>query len=739
MVQEANPTSPSPKRSVFRRLISVKTSKLVLTGLTLGVLSGLFFGERCASLEILGRAFVRLLQMTVLPYVVVALISGFGRLDFGSARRLAVGGGRVLLLFWALGISVIFSVRWIFPNVPSASFFSTSTIRPPADIDPLRLFIPSNPFGALADNLVPAVVLFSICIGVSLIGVREKTELLASLRTLENALSRLARVIFRFAPIGIFALSASAAGTLSLSEVSKLQTFVVAYIAGAVLVVFVAVPALVASLTSVSYGRFLRSMRSALILGFSAGSTFIVLPLIKEAVDRLHADQSSAEEKERVAEAGILVPVAFNFPMPGNLLNLVFVLFASWFHNKPFTLVQDAKLAALGILNLFASSKIAIPALLDQMRLPADAFELFLIAGVLTDNFGVASNIISIGGLAAIYVALGRRRRWASLRRLAIPVVAVVIAVLYISGLRSVESRIVGGSAADQEILLSMKVRETVEAQVYREGDEIPEPDTNAVEPGQLMVDIRHRGVLRVGYNPNALPFAFFNRHGDLVGFDVAHAHRLAADMGCTLEFFPFSYDTLGEDLEARRYDIAMSSVTLQMARLARMDFSRPYMTLHIGFVTRDHQRREWQDPYAVVRGAGAPVRLAIMRGSAYTEIARQSFPTATLVELDHRTEFFEQDIADALLTTAEQGSAWTVLYPSFALVLPEEPIGTDPIAYAIPRGEPELRIYLDHWNAVNEQGGFSESEYQRWILGRDPDTKGRRWSIATDVLGWLD
>ena len=60
-------------------------------------------------------------------------------------------------------------------------------------------------------------------------------------------------------------------------------------------------------------------------------------------------------------------------------------------------------------------------------------------------------------------------------------------------------------------------------------------------------------------------------------------------------------------------------------------------------------------------------------------------------------------------------------------------------IAYAIPRGEPELRIYLDHWGEVNAQGGFSESEYQRWILGRDPDTKDRRWSIAKDVLGWLE
>ena len=41
-----------------------------------------------------------------------------------------------------------------------------------------------------------------------------------------------------------------------------------------------------------------------------------------------------------------------------------------------------------------------------------------------------------------------------------------------------------------------------------------------------ILARVRERGVLRVGYMPDALPFAFFNEKGDLVGLDIELAHR---------------------------------------------------------------------------------------------------------------------------------------------------------------------------------------------------------------------
>lgn len=52
----------------------------VVAGLILGILFGIFIGEPAGVLEIGGNAHIRLLQVTVLPCILVSLISGLGRL-----------------------------------------------------------------------------------------------------------------------------------------------------------------------------------------------------------------------------------------------------------------------------------------------------------------------------------------------------------------------------------------------------------------------------------------------------------------------------------------------------------------------------------------------------------------------------------------------------------------------------------------------------------------------------------
>jgi L-cystine uptake protein TcyP (sodium:dicarboxylate symporter family) len=51
----------------------------------------LFVGEKAEALQFVVRGYLGLLQMTVLPYVMVSLLEGIGRLDGAQARRLFVG------------------------------------------------------------------------------------------------------------------------------------------------------------------------------------------------------------------------------------------------------------------------------------------------------------------------------------------------------------------------------------------------------------------------------------------------------------------------------------------------------------------------------------------------------------------------------------------------------------------------------------------------------------------------
>jgi plasmid stability protein len=61
-------------------------------------------------------AFVRLLQMSVLPYVTVSLIVGIGRLDPAGARRLFLRVGALVLVLWGLALAAVFLMPLAFPE-----------------------------------------------------------------------------------------------------------------------------------------------------------------------------------------------------------------------------------------------------------------------------------------------------------------------------------------------------------------------------------------------------------------------------------------------------------------------------------------------------------------------------------------------------------------------------------------------------------------------------------------------
>ena len=81
-----------------------------MIGFALGIAFGVFFGEYCRYLNVIGEIFIKLLQMTILPYIVVSLIVAIGSLSFSQAKLLASKGGIWILLFTGIGLIVVFGV-----------------------------------------------------------------------------------------------------------------------------------------------------------------------------------------------------------------------------------------------------------------------------------------------------------------------------------------------------------------------------------------------------------------------------------------------------------------------------------------------------------------------------------------------------------------------------------------------------------------------------------------------------
>ncbi len=116
----------------------------------------------------------------------------------------------------------------------------------------------SNPFHALANNIVPAVVLFSIVLGCALVGVDHRERLLDVLFVARAAIARATRLVTRLTPYGLFAIAANAAGTLDIQQLERLQIYLVAYVVVALLVSLWVLPGLVAALTPLRARDILR-------------------------------------------------------------------------------------------------------------------------------------------------------------------------------------------------------------------------------------------------------------------------------------------------------------------------------------------------------------------------------------------------------------------------------------------------------------------------------------------------
>ena len=81
-------------------------STKILIGLAAGIVTGLFLGERAAALDWVADGFVKLLQMTVLPYVTVSIVSSLGALDYASAKALGLRVGAVIAGLWLVALLV---------------------------------------------------------------------------------------------------------------------------------------------------------------------------------------------------------------------------------------------------------------------------------------------------------------------------------------------------------------------------------------------------------------------------------------------------------------------------------------------------------------------------------------------------------------------------------------------------------------------------------------------------------
>jgi proton glutamate symport protein len=715
----------------------------VFIGLGLGVLVGVFFGERASVLKIGGDAFIALLQITVIPYLMVALITSLGRLSLGDVRQLGVRGGAILLVLWAIGLLVVLVSPLAFPSWPSASFFSPSQIQESRPVDFLQLYIPSNLFYSLSNAIVPAIVVFSVLFGLALSRVEHKEALLDSLSTVADALMGMTAFVGRLAPYGVFAITAAAAGTIDVADLGRLQVYLAVYVALSLVLSLWLVPGLITVLTPLRYGAILRRFRAPLITAFATGSVLIVLPLLAADSKALLAaadEEAGSPAGRKEASVDILIPAAYPFPSLGVLLCLVFVLFGGWYVGSAVSPADYPTLTLAGVASLFGGTVLALPFLFDLLRLPADLFQVFVTVDVIGSRFGTllaAMHLVAIALIGAYALQGAVAIQWR--RVIAFAAVSVFMVGAVLAGIRGFYTFVFVEPYTKNRMLESLQLLE--EPQPHTVHREPPPEDSSGGGTPRNLAEIKASGVLRDCYVLDEYPSSYFNKAGELVGFDVEMTHRFAHDLDMRIDFRPVHSALEAEERIGAGYcDVVMALLPLRPGLTERLAATSPVLDIPLGLIVRDHRREEFRTWAQVRKMRG--LRVAVPDNPSATRLLASLLPNATGVVMRDEENIGHILAAgapgvDAVGAFAEEGAAWTILYPAFNLVTPT-PTQQVPAVYGVARGNSDLLLYLDTWLLNARMNGTIDELYRYWMLGHVERTQPPRWSVVRNVLHWV-
>jgi Na+/H+-dicarboxylate symporter/ABC-type amino acid transport substrate-binding protein len=710
----------------------------ILISIILGLATGLFFGEIAGKIKIVGNIYIQLVQMTVIPYIVVSLIAGIGGLSIRDAGLMVRKGGVWLGVIWAMGFLVILLMPLAFPKWITASFFSTSLVAAPENFDFLSFYIPSNPFHSLSEGLIPAIILFCLALGIALMRIDGKGAIIRTCQTLSKTMVVVSKFMVKISPIGLFAITAEAAGTLTPTDFERLHVYIISFIVVSLILSLWILPALVSAFTPFGYKAVMSRFRAPFLVAFTTGNLFIVLPILVDGCKEMFREYQ--KEDEIVDNyVDVLIPVYFNFPNLGKLLILLFIPFSFWVNGSSLPLASYPSFIFSGLFSFFGGLNTAIPFLLDLFRLPAELYNLYIVTGVVTGRFANLLGAVNLVVFTLLTIAsmtgLLKVKRVKLLAYVGVSIGGLAATVM---GLALFMNKTLENPYNQGHVLSTRELYFEPVPSVVR--DERPENPPRRRFEKNLLDEILDRGVLRVGYTKNNLPWNYRNNSDELVGLDVDLAHLLARDLGVTLEFVPFERDMLNTDIQQQRFDIAMSSILFESFVESNMNYTDPYMEISMAFVVPDQMRNDFANVEKI--NALGTLNIGLVAEQDDLELIIARFPKIVWTELGDYSNYFEGDRSDldGVLISAEAGSSWTLLHPEFnvSVVVPL-PVRY-PMSFVTTIEDLEFNTSLNRWISIIKLNGKFETLYGYWVLGIDkPEDVTPRWSVVRDVLGWIE
>ncbi|CAM3082936.1 transporter substrate-binding domain-containing protein [Vibrio neptunius] len=230
---------------------------------------------------------------------------------------------------------------------------------------------------------------------------------------------------------------------------------------------------------------------------------------------------------------------------------------------------------------------------------------------------------------------------------------------------------------------------------------------------------INERGTLRVGMS-TFVPWAMRDKQGDLIGFEIDVAERLAADSGWKVEFIPTAWDGIIPALLAKKFDVIIGGMSVTPERSKSVLFTAPYS--HSGVQVAAN--KELASGFSEMSDFNSRrVKIAARRGAFTVQVAREAFPKAKILQFDDDAQAFQEVLngnAHAVIASSPKPEHEAVKNADKLFIPFNERLSKGNEAFAVRLGESDKQAFFDQWIQARTDDGWLEQRYEYWFATLD-------------------
>lgn len=282
--------------------LGIKRNWHIFIAIIAGILFGNFIHENptiftplVKILNIVGQAFIRIIQMVVIPLVCSAIVVGIS--SIGDSKQIGKFGKKMILYYGLITVlAVIIGAVLVMvfkPGIGVQEYISqTSAAEIQNQVNSViaqqkgqigNLFlnmIPQNPLESLAKGEMIPIIFFALIFSLALSKVGEINRPIVSFfESVFAATMKITDWIMIFAAPGIFALTTVAVSSFGLSIFSTISKFFAVVFLGFCIQFFIVYPLILRLFSKVPFSTFYTAIIEALLVAFGTASSSATLPL----------------------------------------------------------------------------------------------------------------------------------------------------------------------------------------------------------------------------------------------------------------------------------------------------------------------------------------------------------------------------------------------------------------------------------------------------------------------------